>query len=203
MIELYMMIIICSDWIFNTEKLQEREDYEWRAFFFWLFIEFCFFISYIFCSACFLFIRAFIQNPYELGAADSFNNKLTDFLDANILMMGFICLVSSPAFVSVCIWILDQSLQVLISTEVQTVFLIIMGIQVFQTVSMMLITFTTNHIYFGNDTYNEWVPYFLYIAQYAIFLVLPLVSTGFSIFARWQYELDGTIVGPWFTFIAF
>ena len=197
MLQIYKIIIISSDWIFHPNKMN-IDDNEWQQFYFWMLLEFCFFISYIFACATFLFIRGFFNQAVFLRAPAAIEDKSTDFLDANKILTGFMCAVTSPAIVACCIWWRSGSYYNIHQTE-QTVFFVIMCIQIFQAGSIFVLTFTQHYLYM--EEHNELIPKFLYTLQFAVFLVLPIICSLLSMYI-WLFHPEGNcVLQPWFTLI--
>ena len=205
MLQLYTMIAICSDWIFHPYKLIET-DPKWHAFFFWLKLEFFYFLSYLLSTALFLFIRGIIQSAYYLYSPNAIANKTTDFLDANTILIGMICLMSAPTFVSCIIYVMSEGYgdaSLLQSETSKVVFFIIMCIQIFQTITVFFITFTPNQIYMWSRAYNIYMPITLYALQYSIFLVLPIVISLLCLYAVVFCSVLHTVEESWFVLIGF
>ena len=199
--QIYMIIKISSDWLFNRSRPTGNSQ-EWGTFTFWLYIEFCFFLSYIVTNAVFLSIRAIKESPYYLEAPGAGKNRTTDFLDANYILVGMISLMSSPAFVAFCIYKYSQFVSV-IQQENTSQFLFLMGIQIFQAMAILVLSFTPSAIYMGNPTYNKYAPIVLYALQYVIFLGLPPLNSGLCAYVLWSHSNEDSVLVPWFTLVFF
>ena len=111
-----MIIKIGSNWLFNKHATS-LDTPDWHTFNFWLFIEFAFFNAYIATNAVFLFIRGLVDTEYYLEAPNAFKSQISDFLDANNILVGVISLMSSPAFVAACIWAYSKHITILSEDE--------------------------------------------------------------------------------------
>ena len=57
MLQLFTIIRISSDWIFNSRETVYYDASTWDKFYVWIYMEFAFFISYIISNVSFLIIR--------------------------------------------------------------------------------------------------------------------------------------------------
>ena len=116
-----------------------------------------------------------------------------------------ISLISSPAFVTWLIWAWSkhfEDVELLKGEQLEFVYMAILCIQVFQVVSVLVITFTPNMVYMWNKTYNTYAPKFLYGLQFVIFLVVPIIISLLSVYAIIFCDVRHSVQESWFTLMA-
>ena len=113
-------------------------------------------------------------------------------------------MISAPALVSSFIYGLSNYYEDNAQNESsQWIFFIIVCIQLFQTVTVLFITFTPSTIYMWSHTYNKYMPYIVFSLQYAIFMVLPTVISLLSLYAIIFCNVLESVYESWFTLMGF
>ena len=212
MFQLGMMILV-SDYLFRGRLMHRHgEGPTWDRFIFWLKIEEIVFLSYLVANMIWLFIRSLKHNAIEIIPNDKFVTNKSDYLEANLTILGVFEAFFSPFFVGCFIFLLNNretnDYIPLDQRNYAKIFLIIQSLQIVFYIFINFIAFSVDE----NDANgsctrrfplrNKFLPYVHTLFFISIFFLLPTAAIILYGTSLYKFGIAGEQISDWFLMYA-